>query len=170
MWSYGSTKRTDFTLCLWQTSVSLRVTEHYVSTLLLKSSGLDPCLWLLWRSYSIASSFLIINDNLKMYVYNFSLCCINNSSPIFFQVYIQNIFLLGMEVRSYLSFERIWIGTVDLCVYGCIGASLYHSGDERYCQSVCWKLVQSWLKIVLFSCLHLMFIGFQILLQLWIEM
>ena len=42
-----------------------------------------------------------------------------------------------MEARSYLNFDSIWIGIVDLCVYGHDGASLDHYGDERYCGSFC---------------------------------
>ena len=37
-----------------------------------------------------------------------------------------------MEVASSLIFEMIFIVTVELYVYGIVGAILEHSGDERY--------------------------------------
>ena len=48
---------------------------------------------------------------------------------------MEESFILDMEVRRYLIFERIWIGTFELYIYGNFGAHLYHSGDERYYQS-----------------------------------
>ena len=53
------------------------------------------------------------------------------------QVHVQNIFLLGMEVIFSLIFERICIGKVELCVYGCVGADLGHYFDESCFQSLC---------------------------------
>ena len=44
----------------------------------------------------------------------------------------QNTFLLGIELRSSLIFESIWIGNVYLYVYGHVGVGLVNYGDERY--------------------------------------
>ena len=67
-----------------------------------------------------------------------------NDAPIIislscFQVHIQDIFLLGMEVRSSLIFERVKIGNVNLCFYVCVESGLYHSGNKSYFQSFCWQ-------------------------------
>ena len=39
-------------------------------------------------------------------------------------------FISVTEVISFLIFGRIWIGTVDLCVYGNSGSGLDHYDDE----------------------------------------
>ena len=126
--------------------------------------------WLFWMSCYLADFWLIINLPLKGHVSYFSHAVSIIISLPCCQVHIQSILLLGTEVRSSLIFERICIGKVDLFVDVSDGAGLDHYGDERYFQSFYWQYFQSGLNNVLLSCINLLFIGFQILLQLWIEM
>ena len=43
-----------------------------------------------------------------------------------FQVHIQNTFILVIVLRSYLIYEIVYTGTVELCVYGCVDVGLDH--------------------------------------------
>ena len=133
MWLYGYSKRTEFTLGLWQANLSLLGRELYVSIFVLKS--LVP--WKGMRPIFHHAASIIISLN----------CC---------QFHTQNTFLFGMELRSSLIFEMIWIGTVDLYIYGRVGPVLVHSDHERYYQSFCWGKGQSQLKNVLLTCQHLL--------------
>ena len=62
MWSYGSTKWTEFALCVWSTNMALEVPDLDLSILLLKSLGIDPCLWFFCSICSIAALLWIKKD------------------------------------------------------------------------------------------------------------
>ena len=79
MWSYGSSKRTDFTLVLWWSILALGGGDIELSTFLLESFGIDPFLLMLWRSCYIDAFFLIKNGSLIGNVSNFTSCHINIS-------------------------------------------------------------------------------------------
>ena len=79
------------------------------------------------------------------------------------------MFISGMEVRSSLIFGRIWIDIVGLCVYSQTSVGLGDFVDEKYFQSFCWHYVKSWLDNVLLSCQQLLFLLFQRLLPLRME-
>ena len=77
------------------------------------------------------------NGPLKGHAYNFTPLCINHSTTSLFLSPHLKYFILGIDVRSYLIFEMIWVGTVDLSGYRRVGAGLDHSGDEKYFQNLC---------------------------------
>ena len=71
MWSYGSTKWTEFNLGLWWEIVTFEGPDIDVSIFLLKYFGLDICLFLFGSSCSIDAFFFINNGPLKGRVYKF---------------------------------------------------------------------------------------------------
>ena len=72
-------KRTEITLGLWQEIVALGGPELHVSIFLLKSFGIDTCLWLLWIRCSL-DAFLLMNIGpWKGMFPDFLSCCINHS-------------------------------------------------------------------------------------------
>ena len=79
-------------------------------------------------------------------------------------VNIQYILLSGMELMRSWVFDIIWVDTVDSFFCGCVYTDLVHSGVGIYFQNYGWQWVQSFNGII--SCLYLMSIGFQIILQL----
>ena len=83
IWSYESSKRTDFTYGPWQAILVLGGAVLDVSVFLLKSLGRDKFLWLFWRSCSLAGFFFMNNGPQKGQVSSFPSCCIRNSlSPL----------------------------------------------------------------------------------------
>ena len=139
MWSYVSTKWTELNLGLFHKNVDFGVPELDVSIFVFKLLGLDPCLWLFWSSCSNVDFFLIKNEYMKGNVSNFLSCFINNSfTSLVSSTHLMH-FISGMEVISSLIFGRVWIYTIDLCVYVHIGAGWAHYDDESNSQSFCLK-------------------------------
>ena len=165
IWSYGSSNQTEFTFGQLQAIVTLGGAVLYLSVCLLKSLGRDPFLWFLWRIYSLDAIlfmkiFLWRDKSLVFHHVAFTilslLCC---------WFHIQGRLISGTELMRSLIFDRIWVDTVDYCFCGCVDAALVYSGGEIYCQNSGWKWVQSWNRLLI--CVHLMFLEFQRLLQLW---
>ena len=136
---------------------------------MLKYLGIDPCFYcsglyslllpFSWWKMGIWKGMLPIYHHFASIIISLP-CC---------QVNIQNIFLLVIVVRSSLIFEMVLIDNSYLCGYVHVGAGWFHSYYESYCQSLCLQWVQSWLNNVLVLFQNMIFIGFQRLLQLWIE-
>ena len=78
VFSYGYSKRTEFILVWLRAIIALGGAQLNASVFLLKYLGLDPCLWLFWKSCSLDEFLLTNNDPLKEQVSNFLSCWINN--------------------------------------------------------------------------------------------
>ena len=79
IWSYGSSKQTDFTL-VWQRSIVYLGGDGLdVSVFFFKSLDIDQFLLFFLRRCYLAAFLLMNNGHLKGHVSNFPSFCINNS-------------------------------------------------------------------------------------------
>ena len=118
MWSCGSKNQTKFTLRVCCTGGDLGGLDLSVSTLLLKSLGINLCLWFFWRSCSIDAFFLTKMVLWKGMFPNFQHAALITISLYCCYYHMQENFILGREVIFTLIFGRInWVVRYSLDCY-----------------------------------------------------
>ena len=145
----------------------------YVSVSLLKYLVSDQFLWFLWRSWSKDDFLFMDHVPLKgnyLVFHHFELIII---SYLYCWVHIQYSILSGMGFIGSWIFEKIWVGTVDYFLLLLLLTSVF-VGVLMLILSImmleciakfCLKMVQ-YLNGTM-SCLYLLSLKFQQILQLW---
>ena len=171
IWSYGYSNRTKFAFGR-RKGIFDRGGPVFLDLFLflLKSFGLDKCLWLLWRSCYLGDFACMYNGPLKGKFSNVPSCCIRSSlthlllSPhtrqFYFRYGIEDVICLWKDLGWYFWLGCLfwycwpdfmcwycclvvlwWYFWLDFCC--CVDADLVYSDGGMYFQSYCWQWGQS---------------------------